>query len=482
MTDDVEGPRAWDLDQYSVQARRQRREARRAEIAEAAAAGEVPTDLDEAYQTDDDDGDWLAPAEEKKRPRFVLSGSIFWIALTGAVLTVLTLGFYRFWMITNLRRAYAGSVRFDGDPLEYTGTGFEKLIGFLIAISMLAVYLALANIGLVFAGLSTLDEGALIAPFSLLAVAPFYFWAQYRGQRYLLARLRWRGIRFGLANGSWSYMLRSLLWSALTVASLGFLYPFQHFRQARFIANRTYFGSLKMEQGGSWLGLLAYWIWLYIAAGMIFLAAWGLAEEMQLGEQGIGIMLSIFMPIAILILFILYMNYQVGAFRYLWDNRKIAKATLENDVSAKAIVWTYIKGSFIVSILTTVIGAIVGVIFIGGGAFLTAALLGGQEAAQGILREDLEALLQENAVPTADLLLNALPLVVGIAVTYFMLFALSFSFTQSMITQPILRAKVEAMLVRNPAALNRAQQRERDDAVEAGGFADALNVDVGGGI
>ena len=40
--------------------------------------------------------------------------------------TVLTLGFYRFWMVTRLRRHYWNAIRIQGDPLEYTGTGREK--------------------------------------------------------------------------------------------------------------------------------------------------------------------------------------------------------------------------------------------------------------------------------------------------------------------------------------------------------------------
>ena len=52
----------------------------------------------------------------------------------------------------------------------------------------------------------------------------------------------------------------------------------------------------------------------------------------------------------------------------------------------------------------------------------------------------------------------------------------------SEITQPILRLKVEAMLIRRPEALLSAQQRSRDEMRDAGGFADALGGDVGAGF
>ena len=52
------------------------------------------------------------------------------MALGQACLTILTLGLWRFWMTTRLRRYYFSSVRIMGDPFEYTGNGLEKLIGY----------------------------------------------------------------------------------------------------------------------------------------------------------------------------------------------------------------------------------------------------------------------------------------------------------------------------------------------------------------
>jgi hypothetical protein len=45
-----------------------------------------------------------------------------------------------------------------------------------------------------------------------------------------------------------------------------------------------------------------------------------------------------------------------------------------------------------------------------------------------------------------------------------------------------MRRKVEAMVVENPEILREVSQREHDKATEAGGFADALGVDVGAGL
>ena len=61
----------------------------------------------------------------------------------GAGLELVTLGFYRFWLVTDIRRHLWSNTVIDGDAAEYTGRGRELLIGFLIALAILVpIYLA----------------------------------------------------------------------------------------------------------------------------------------------------------------------------------------------------------------------------------------------------------------------------------------------------------------------------------------------------
>ena len=76
--------------------------------------------------------------------------TLFWLAVRITVLTAMTLGIYRFWAKTRLRKYIWSSIAADGDSLEYTGTGLEKFLGFLAAIVILAVYLGLLQILLFF--------------------------------------------------------------------------------------------------------------------------------------------------------------------------------------------------------------------------------------------------------------------------------------------------------------------------------------------
>ena len=81
-------------------------------------------------------------------------GPLFWLALKTALLTLVTLGIYRFWAKTRVRKYFWSATAPGGDPIEYTGNGLEKLLGFLMAVAFLAIYLGLFQLLLFFAGLS----------------------------------------------------------------------------------------------------------------------------------------------------------------------------------------------------------------------------------------------------------------------------------------------------------------------------------------
>src|SRR3984957_4560470 len=67
----------------------------------------------------------------------------------GAALELVTVGFYRFWLATDIRRHLWSNTLIDGDAAEYTGRARELLIGFLVAMAILVpIYLAYFLVGL----------------------------------------------------------------------------------------------------------------------------------------------------------------------------------------------------------------------------------------------------------------------------------------------------------------------------------------------
>lgn len=219
--------------------------------------GETETEIDDAPLAVSETPEPVAPP-----PPNPLDGSfagrrwrVFWLAIKAGFLTVLTLGFYRFWMKTRLRRWYWSAIRIAGVPLEYVGDPLEKLLGFLIAVVFLAFYIGVVNLLLMFASFS-LFEGAFPAYFlSFIGVIPLWFYAMYRARRYVLARTRWRGIRFGLEPGAWGYAWRAMLHWLVTFVTLGLLWPRMTFWLEKYKTDRTYFGSHRLTQGGRWQSL-----------------------------------------------------------------------------------------------------------------------------------------------------------------------------------------------------------------------------------
>ena len=138
----------------------------------------------------------------------------FHLVRRGAGLEFVTLGFYRFWLLTDMRRHLWANTVVDGDAAEYTGRGRELLIGFLVALAILVpIYLGYFLIGL--------EAERLQAFASIPLIAFFYLFGQfaiYRARRYRLTRTVWRGVRFWMKGSGWIYALRASLWGVLTVA------------------------------------------------------------------------------------------------------------------------------------------------------------------------------------------------------------------------------------------------------------------------
>lgn len=407
--------------------------------------------------------------------------SLFWLSLKMVALTIVTLGIYRFWMTTHLRRHYWGAIRLLGDPLEYTGRGLEKLLGFLVALVILAVYLGIVNLGLAFAGLFSLEDPVqlqIMLQLSLVAALPLIYFATYRARRYILARTRWRGIRLGMDQAAWGFTWRALLLTLLSVITLGLAYPYQHFRLQKYMIDRTWFGDLRFHQDGSWQGLFGYWVWFYLIVAIVggAIAATGLNSD-EATAITFGLAIGFFGYLAI---FLVGIRYQVAAFRYLWKHRSLGKTKFRNDIDSGEVIGVYIGGGLATGILAALLS---------GGVLLVLGAIG-----YAVLGDGWQTLFTTAAQPSDDVLVDDvqralrnqiagywLALVSG-AAGYIMLIAFSLAFSQIFIIRPILRRKVEGMQIFNSAALQASQQRAHDHASEAGGFADALGVDVGAGF
>jgi uncharacterized membrane protein YjgN (DUF898 family) len=179
---------------------------------------------------------------------------------------MLTLGIYRFWLNTDIRRFLWGNTEVAGDGLEYTGTARELLIGFLMAIVLLVPINGLIFLGTLAPGLLPFS-GAL--GFVLLALLGQF--AYYRARRYRLTRTVYRGVRFHQTGSGWAYSLRANLWLVLIALTLGLAYPWSLANLERYKMRHTHFGNLTgwFEGSGTRLFFRGVLLWIVVVGPLL---------------------------------------------------------------------------------------------------------------------------------------------------------------------------------------------------------------------
>ncbi|MEH7828935.1 DUF898 family protein [Gemmobacter denitrificans] len=375
---------------------------------------------------------------------------IFRLALVTGLLSIVTLGIYRFWAKTRMRQHIWGATRVGQDGFEYTGTGLEKLIGFLIALVVLAVYLAVVNLGFFALGLRFVsrptNDAEVVAQLgfiyaNLFALLPLIYFAQYRAMRYRLARTRFRGIRFGMESAAAGYVWRALLLTLITALSLGLLYPLMSFRLDKYMTDRAWYGDARFEQSGRWTALYRYMI--PFAAGVVVMFG-GIALG-AITKGGTLVTVLIFTGVATFYFGLIY--YPIRAAAYLTSHRVLGG---QIRFTANPSVWRIIG------------------ILIGGGIAITVIAL---------ITFGLPAWLFGQTLRTGGISQLSGPLGFGVALGIYLVGLVFFSaLALAWITQPLLCHVLGTITVLNIEATDHIHQRAADKGADAEGFADALDV------
>jgi len=205
-----------------------------------------------------------ATGDMSSRPvRFIGADKEYWrILARGAVLLMVTLGIYRFWLATDIRRFLWAHTAIDNEPLEYSGTAIELLQGFLVAIALvLPVYtiflITALDLGLI---------GNLLSGFAILLLAFLSQYGIYLARRYRLTRTVFRGLRLHQTGSATRYAICALWWWSLTIVTFGFAYPFNRAALERFKMRNTFYGDLQGRfEGSGWrLFLRGFLLWLLV--------------------------------------------------------------------------------------------------------------------------------------------------------------------------------------------------------------------------
>ena len=307
---------------------------------------------------------------------------LYVVYLKNLVLSLLTLGLYRFWARTRLRRYLWSHTSAFGDRFEYRGTGLEMFLGFLTGLGLLLV---VAGIGIAAYSVSgddnpladvgldnTLSLGFLVLGFPLLYVA------QYGSLRYRLTRSAWRGISGHLEGSAWKF---GALYTGLSIANtlcMNLLRPVLETRVAQYQLRNSRVGTAAVEFAGTpgdiygrYIGYYFLNIAAWVAVGVLVSIGIGaffadqIPDPMKFMEQVAALEPRALLLLAVGAVFIYILFsimilpvrcwYQAFLVRYLVSRTRLAGMLFVTGVSTRQM-WGYLVLNYLIILLTLGLG------------------------------------------------------------------------------------------------------------------------------
>lgn len=292
------------------------------------------------------------------------------VAFTNLLLTIVTLGIYSFWARSRERRYLWSRTRFIDDQLEWTGTGRELFLGYILALVLFLLPIGLLQ--LVIQSLILRGQGA-IAGILMLGLYLLILWAAgvaiFRALRYRLSRTYWHGIRGGSDDNGFRYGV-SFAWRTIVgFLALGLLVPWATVG----LSNRRWramsFGPLQFDAGASaspliWRYLLYYLlpILLVIGGGLlafIFRSSVPEPASAEEAQRALFLVVIVFYLVFFVLFGLIALFYYSAYFREVVDNLTLGE--LSFGFTARTLDWLKLMAGNIALVVFT-LG--IGIIFV----------------------------------------------------------------------------------------------------------------------
>ncbi len=269
------------------------------------------------------------------------------IAATNVALIIVTLGVYRFWATARQRRYLWSRTHVVDDCLEWTGTGKEMFLGFLMVVAFLLPFFLF--IQFLFPALIARGKaGAAGGVLTLFYIGFFYLAgvARFRALRYRLSRSWWHGIRGGSDNPGWSYGGEYLGRQVLSFMTLFIMFPWAVTRLWNSRWNAMSFGPLQFRADLNAEGLKARWALVYLAPLVAIVLGFAVVTVIAGGgvvERGVGTQLVVFLVVITLLFYVAIPLATLHWFAKFY--RKAAAATTLGDIEVgfDASTWDWLK-------------------------------------------------------------------------------------------------------------------------------------------
>ncbi|MDP7215719.1 MAG: YjgN family protein [Rhodospirillales bacterium] len=297
---------------------------------------------------------------------------LFRIFIVNLILTILTLGFYRFRGKTRIRRYLWSHTAFGDERLEYTGTAKQLFLGFLIAVFLVLIPLFGGVEGWRhYQEIGDPEDMGLSDSVEFAAVVYLIPVALYRTRRYRLSRSKWRGIGATQTGSSWLYGAMTLGSYVLTVLTLGLAWPFCSTRLMAYKINNTWLGGSRFSFTAKAAPLYPHFlavlgvslVCLLLPIMAVAVMAWP-ALALLMGEfslanlQGLGHFLNtyFFLSFGIILLAVILSRlpwnwYKARELSYFTGQTRLRDLTFAADISG----WNLLKlriGNFFLLVLT----------------------------------------------------------------------------------------------------------------------------------
>jgi uncharacterized membrane protein YjgN (DUF898 family) len=402
--------------------------------------------------------------------RFVGDRGDYWrLMIRGGVLQAITLGIYRFWLFTDMRRFLWASTEVEGETLEYTGTAAELLIGFLLAIGILVPVYALLFVASLELGILSILSGVV----AFVVLAGFGQYAVYRARRYRLTRTVFRGLRFHQAGSA----VRAMLWWIPIAMTLGLASPWATANLERYKRRNTFYGSLGGSfagAGGRLLGRTILVWFLVVGPLVVALAAaartidWAAVADALEDEdtvnlivalgideplvRGLGLLIPGVMWAAIAGA-ILYPAYQAIVMRWWLGGLRLGGAAVASDLRMRRYYGAYLRYLLYVALFSIAFS-------------IVAAAIGGlgYVALRGQIDFTRASLWREGLLAGSALIAYVI-YILGVSTIY-----------QVVVKMRLWQVAVESVLISSIAALDHVQAGEATSSAVGEGLADALGT------
>ena len=320
-------------------------------------------------------GPWAGPSPSGAEPadRLVEDarfGELYVLFVINLLLGLITLGIYRFWGKTRIRKYVWSHMRFRGERFEYAGTGGELFLGFIIVLAILGppffgfyIWIQLDP------PLPQEGKAALLAHIGYIYLAvlglmllSFYFThvAIFAAYRYRLTRTLWHGIRATVDGNAWVYGFMGLGLSMLNGLSLGWTQPWAHVTLLNYRFTRTKIGTQPVKGEMTTKGLYGpfaiAWVISFVVgiAAMIVLGII-ISEMSGLSANGRKEMTAV-LPITLVIAYltipmtwVVTVNwYRAALIRSIATTFSVDKLTFSFPVRGSRLLWFNVSNTLII--------------------------------------------------------------------------------------------------------------------------------------